>query len=86
MQKENRQKQWWEELLRCPVCHKILIAQNQCSDGHKFEAEDGTPRFVPIDFSTEVTFTFNSARSFMSEEALLEVFEDPVQPDAAGLP
>ena len=86
MHKENRQKQWWDELLRCPACQKPLIDESQCSAGHQFEAEDGTPRLVPIDFSTEATFTFNSARSFMSEEALLEVFGDPVQPDTAGLP
>ena len=86
MRKDTQPKQWWYELLRCPACQKPMNTENQCSAGHQFDPVDGTPRLIPINLSTKVTFAFNSARSFMSQEALLEVFKDPVQPDAAGLP
>lgn len=63
-----------------------MVALNQCSAGHKFDAEDGTPRLVPMEISVEVCFMFNSARSFMSEEALLLVLEDPARHKSERLP
>ena len=86
MPKENNEKIWWDELIQCPICQKPMLTLNQCAAGHQYDIEDGTPRLVPMEMSVEVSFTFNSARSFMSDEVLLQIFDDPARPETEGLP
>ena len=86
MHTTNNEKSWWDDLVRCPACHGQMVTLNQCAEGHKFDSDDGTPRLIPTDISVAVNFTFTSKRSFMSDEVLLQIFEDPARPETEGLP
>ena len=83
---ENHEKIWCGELLRCPACQGNILTLNQCSAGHRFDNESCAPHPVPTDISVHVNFTFNSTRSFMSNEVLLQIFEDTARPETEGLP
>ena len=83
---ENHEKIWCGELLRCPACQGNILTLNQCSAGHNFDNDDGTLQPKPTDISAHVNFKFNSTRSFMSDEVLLQIFEDPARPETEGLP
>lgn len=63
-----------------------MSKQFQCLAGHVFDADDESPHLVPSNVSVQVIFNFDSARSFMSEEELLRVLEDPALPEIEGLP
>lgn len=82
----NNEKSWWDDLVRYPACHRQMLTLNQWAEVHKFDSDDGTPLLIPTDISVAVNFTFTSKRSFMSDEALLQIFEDPARPETEGLP
>lgn len=86
MADEISRENWWADILSCPFCHDRMSTYTECAAGHKFDAEDGTPRLIPSEMDIEVRFAYNSARSFMSDEELLEVLEDPVRPEVGDLP
>ncbi len=76
---------WWEKLLRCPACGSSMTL-TKCPGGHQFPDEDGTPRLIPSNVSVEVKFNFDTSRSSMSEDVLLQVLEDPARPESKVLP
>lgn len=86
MPRTNDESIWWNDLVRCPACKGQMLTLNQCAEGHTFNSDGDTPRLIPTDISVAVNFTFTSDRSFMSDEVLLQIFEDPARPETEGLP